>query len=131
MKEAEIENVLKPVSNTEQSEREAQVRRDFWPKFRRFAAQLPFAEEVAAAYFCAIDARTPFRVKATLFAALAYFILPFDVIPDFLLMVGMGDDIAVLSAAFALVRQHINEDHREKARAALEEAIVEEVSVVE
>jgi uncharacterized membrane protein YkvA (DUF1232 family) len=46
------------------AEREkARVRREFWPKFRRFAARLPFAEDLLAAYFCAFDRNTPVGFK--------------------------------------------------------------------
>jgi uncharacterized membrane protein YkvA (DUF1232 family) len=34
---------------------------------------------------CAFDSRTPLRVKGTLLAALVYFIMPADIIPDFFL----------------------------------------------
>jgi Protein of unknown function (DUF1232) len=35
-----------------------------------------------AAYYCAFDRDTPTQVKAILVGTLAYFVLPFDVIPD-------------------------------------------------
>jgi uncharacterized membrane protein YkvA (DUF1232 family) len=61
---------------------EQRVRAAFWPKAKRAAARLPFAEDLLAAYYCAFDRATPLQVKATLVGALAYFILPFDFIPD-------------------------------------------------
>src|SRR5919112_6480143 len=54
------------------------VRRDFWAKLKRVARQIPFAEDIAAAYFCTTDAKTPSRVKLVLLGAIAYFVLPFD-----------------------------------------------------
>lgn len=120
MDKSKIESVLLPVPIEQQKSREDTVREEFWPKFRAFAARLPFAEDVAAAYFCATDSKTPFKVRGTLLAALAYFIMPIDLIPDFLAILGFTDDIAVLSAAFALVSQHVTDEHREKARDALE-----------
>ena len=75
---------------------ERDVRRNFWPKFRKVAAQLPFAEDLLAAYFCAFDRETPHQVRAVLLGALAYFIMPFDVAPDMLLVLGFADDAAVL-----------------------------------
>src|SRR5690606_13304528 len=59
------------------------VERGFWPKFRRVARRIPFAEDLLAAYYAAIDPKTPFSVRATLFGALAYFVMPADLIPDF------------------------------------------------
>jgi len=54
-----------------------------------------------------------------LLAALAYFVLPFDFVPDFLPMIGFADDAAVLATAIRMVATHITPDHREAARRAL------------
>ena len=98
------------------------VRRRFWSKFRRVVAQLPFAEDLLAAYYCAFDRQTPRHVQATLLGAIAYFILPFDVIPDMLPVLGFTDDAAVLATAIRLVASHITPEHREAACAALKRA---------
>jgi len=95
------------------------VRRRFWIKFKRVAAQLPFAEDLLSAYYCAFDKQTPRHVQAALLGALAYFILPFDFIPDMLPVLGFTDDAAVLATAIRLVAAHITAEHRQAARAAL------------
>jgi len=95
------------------------VRRGFWGKAKRFAAQLPFAEDLVTAYYCAFDRATPLQVKAALVGALAYFILPYDIVPDLLPALGFADDAAVLAAALRLVATHIRPEHREAAREAL------------
>ena len=95
------------------------VRRRFKAKFKRFAARLPFAEDLLAAYYCAFDRDTPRHVQLSLLAALAYFVLPFDFVPDFLPLLGFGDDAAVLVTALRMVATNIRPDHREAARAAL------------
>ena len=64
------------------------VRKRFKAKFKRFAARLPFAEALLAAYYCAFDRETPRHVQLSLLAALAYFVLPFDFMPDFLPVLG-------------------------------------------
>ena len=101
---------------------EARVRREFWPKFRRFAARLPFAEDLLAAYFCAFDRATPRRVQVALIGALAYFVLPFDFIPDMLPLIGFTDDAAVLATAIRLVAVHIAPRHRDAARRVIARA---------
>lgn len=123
----QISEILAPVSQEKSRANEAKVRAKFWPKFRAFAAKIPFAEDVAATYYCAIDTNTPVQVRATLFAALAYFILPIDLIPDILALVGMGDDMAVLTVAISMVSGHVTDEHRQKARDAMsaEEAVEE------
>jgi uncharacterized membrane protein YkvA (DUF1232 family) len=95
------------------------VRRDFWAKAKRFAAQLPFAEDLLTAYYCAFDRDTPVQVKAGLVGAIAYFVLPYDMLPDLLPGLGFADDAAVLASAIRLVAEHIRPEHREAARAAL------------
>ena len=99
------------------------VRKNFWRKLKRVAANIPFAEDLLAAYYCAFDRQTPRHVQAALIGALAYFILPFDFVPDFLPVLGFTDDAAVLATAIRLVATHIRDEHREAARAALKRGI--------
>ena len=98
---------------------EQTVRRKFWRKARRAAVRLPFAEDLLAAWYCAFDRDTPMQVKAALIGALAYFVLPFDAIPDVMPMLGFADDAAVLATAIRLVAGYITPAHRDAARAAL------------
>jgi uncharacterized membrane protein YkvA (DUF1232 family) len=103
------------------------VRKGFWAKFKRVAARLPFAEDLLSAYYCAFDRQTPRHVQAALLGAIAYFILPFDFIPDMLPVLGFTDDAAVLATAIRLVAAHIMPEHREAARAALQRIVDPEV----
>jgi uncharacterized membrane protein YkvA (DUF1232 family) len=105
----------------ENPSRADEIRRKFWKTFRKAARYVPFADDLVAAYFCALDPATPHRVRAILLAALAYFILPFDAVPDILAGIGFSDDVTVLVAAIALVRSHITSAHRDAARRALAE----------
>jgi len=99
---------------------EARVRSGFWRTVRRTAGRIPFVDELVAAYYCALDRRTPTRVRAMMLAALAYFVLPVDAVPDILAGIGFTDDVTVLLGVLGLVRGHIREEHRAAARAALE-----------
>jgi uncharacterized membrane protein YkvA (DUF1232 family) len=108
--------ILGPEAEARRSER---VKRRFFETFRKAARYIPFAEELVAAYYCALDPETPHRVRAMLLAALAYFVLPFDSVPDFLVGVGFGDDAAVLLATITLVRAHITPIHLAAARRVL------------
>jgi uncharacterized membrane protein YkvA (DUF1232 family) len=102
------------------------VRKRFWVKLKRVAAKLPFAEDLLAAYYCAFDKQTPRHVQVALLGAIAYFILPFDFIPDMMPVLGFTDDAAVLATAIRLFATNITEDHREAARAALKRGVSEE-----
>jgi uncharacterized membrane protein YkvA (DUF1232 family) len=106
-------------STAEQTRDAEMVQRRFWAKVKRLAAQLPFAEDLVTAYYCAFDRTTPLQVKAALVGALAYFVLPADVVPDILPVLGFADDAAVLAAALRMVTDHIRPEHREAAREAL------------
>lgn len=95
------------------------VEQGFRRKLRKLAGQIPFAEDLAAAYFCAADPLTPARVKGVLLAALAYFVIPFDAVPDFFAGLGFTDDAAVLAAAIRAVALHLKPHHYARARKSL------------
>jgi uncharacterized membrane protein YkvA (DUF1232 family) len=92
------------------------VRAGFVAKAKRYLRRLPLAGEVVAMYFCMLDPKTPLWVKGTAAAALAYFIMPIDAIPDLMPLVGLSDDASVLAAAVAAISSHVTADHRERAR---------------
>ncbi len=94
--------------------------RDFWRKLGRVAARLPFAADLLAAYYCALDRETPLRVKGMLLGAIAYFVLPGDALPDVMPVLGFTDDAAVLAAALKLVADYMTPVHRAAAQEALE-----------
>jgi uncharacterized membrane protein YkvA (DUF1232 family) len=95
---------------------ESVVKEKVLPKLARVLAQVPFAEDLLAAYYCAFDRATPARAKGILIGALAYFVLPIDLVPDLLLGLGFTDDLAVLLAAVKVVHIHVTEAHRQRAR---------------
>jgi len=93
--------------------------RTFWRKIRAVAGRVPFTTEAVAAYFAMRDKHTPWRHKMILAGAIAYFILPVDAIPDFILPIGYADDAAAIAAAIAAASMSIHEVHRMQARRAL------------
>ncbi|WP_425484623.1 YkvA family protein [Aureimonas mangrovi] len=116
-----IGEILRPASEAERDGQEKRVRRSFFKTMKRAARFIPFSQDVVASYYCAIDRKTPAATRGVLLAALAYFVLPFDVIPDFVMGLGFTDDAAVLLAAFTAVQRDIRPEHYEKARHALNE----------
>jgi uncharacterized membrane protein YkvA (DUF1232 family) len=95
------------------------TRRRFLPKLLKVAGRIPFADDLAAAYYAAIDAQTPKRVKGVLLAALAYFVIPADMLPDFIIGFGFTDDATVLATALGIVGGHVEERHKRAARRLL------------
>ena len=76
-------------------------------------------EEVLTAYYCAFDRQTPLYVKVVLVGAMIYFVVPDDVIPDSLSLIGLADDAAVLTLAFKAVSSHVKPEHRQAAQSML------------
>lgn len=107
------------MKKTKAAPNESYVRDNFWRTAKRAARHVPFMQDVVAAYYCALDKRTPLRAKGIIFAALAYFVLPTDAIPDFVFGLGFTDDIAVLTAAISTIAAHLKPSHRAAAKAAL------------
>jgi uncharacterized membrane protein YkvA (DUF1232 family) len=99
---------------------EERVDRGFWPKIRKVAAKVPFAREALSVWFCAKDEETPLAAKGMMLAALAYFVLPIDAIPDFIAGFGYTDDAAVFTALLAILGRNLKPKHKEAARRAIE-----------
>src|SRR5690242_11789535 len=95
------------------------VRRRLASRLRGLAAAVPFAQEIATAYFCAFDRRTPAGVKLALLGSLAGFLLPQRLIPKVLHNVVLGGDLGVLLGALQGFAQHIRPEHRLRARLLL------------
>ena len=100
---------------------ERRVARGFWPKIRKVAGLIPFASEALAVWYCARDEETPVAAKAMMLAALAYFVMPLDAIPDVIAGIGYTDDAAVFMAMLTLVGKNLKPRHRAAARAAVDQ----------
>jgi uncharacterized membrane protein YkvA (DUF1232 family) len=100
---------------------EARFGAEFMARLKRVAAKIPFAEDLLAAWICTRDPATPRRVRMTLLAALGYFVLPVDALPDIMPILGFTDDAAVIAAALAAVAGSITPVHREQARKVMAE----------
>jgi uncharacterized membrane protein YkvA (DUF1232 family) len=96
------------------------LRQRVWRKFKREAANIPFVEDALTAHYCAFDRKTPLYVKAALVGAVVYFLLPDDLIPDSIPVLGYADDAAVLAGAMKMFASHIKPEHRDAARLMLE-----------
>lgn len=98
---------------------EQRVARGFWPKIARTAARIPFAGQALSVWYAARDPETPAAAKGVMLGALAYFVMPADVIPDIFAAVGFTDDAAVIAALLATVGTHVRRRHRDQADRAL------------
>ena len=99
---------------------EQTVAQGFWPKIRRLASKAPFASQALSVWYCAQDDKTPIAAKGMMLAALAYFVLPVDAIPDFIAGLGYTDDAAVFAAMMALVGRNLKPRHRAAAKRSID-----------
>lgn len=91
----------------------------FWAKVKKFASRVPFATDAVAMFYAMRDRKTPTKDRIFIYAVLIYWLLPFDLIPDFLAGIGQLDDFGAISLALLSVRKSVTPAHREKARAVL------------
>lgn len=70
-------------------------------------------------YHLLMDKTVPLKAKIMITAALGYFILPTDAIPDIAPVVGFGDDLGVLIFALSEISSNITPEIKEKAREQL------------
>ena len=98
---------------------EERVERGFLPKIRKVAAKVPFAADALSVWWCARDPETPTAAKGMMLAALAYFVLHTDALPDILPVIGFTDDAAVFAALMAILGRTLKPRHKEAAQAFL------------
>ena len=99
---------------------EQRVEAGFWPKMRRVAAKIPFAKQALSVWYCAKDDDTPLAAKGMMLAALAYFVLPVDTVPDFIAGLGYTDDAAVFTALMAIINKNLKPRHKAAAQRDIE-----------
>ena len=68
----------------------------------------------------AIDPFTPTQVRISLMAALAYLIMPFDLFPDFMPLVGFSDDFVALTTVLSIWSKYMTPSIRKRAEMKLD-----------
>ena len=63
----------------------------------------------------AMDPLTPTQVRISLMAALAYLIMPFDLFPDFMPLVGFSDDFVALTAVLSIWGKYMTPSIKKRA----------------
>ena len=92
---------------------------DFPGKLSANQGKVSFATQATAMYYALRDSKTPLKVKALLGAALAYFIMPMDLIPDWIVGIGFTDDFAVIALVLRKLSGSVTDEHYELARRRL------------
>jgi len=103
--------------------------KNFWDKiastFKKAGANLIY--KALQLFYAAKNPNCPLAVKAAIFAALGYFILPIDLIPDFIPGLGFTDDLAALAGAIAMAHMYIDEKVIQKSKNKLCELFGDEI----
>jgi uncharacterized membrane protein YkvA (DUF1232 family) len=91
-------------------------------QWRQRAGQLKV--ETYAIYLAYRDPRTPWYAKLLVAGVIAYAVSPIDLIPDFIPVLGVLDDLIIVPLGIALslkmIPQEVMTECREKARDAIE-----------
>ncbi|MBR1604136.1 MAG: DUF1232 domain-containing protein [Synergistaceae bacterium] len=95
----------------------------FWDKItsviKKAGAEIVY--KALQLFYATQNPACPVAIKATIYAALGYFILPLDIIPDFIPGVGFGDDLMAIGAALAMAHLYIDDSVIHLARSKMSE----------
>lgn len=93
----------------------------FWTKLKKFAVKAGHSVVYTALllYYTLQKPDLPKKARITILAALGYFILPVDLIPDLAVGIGFTDDLGALGVALIQVAMHIDDEVKKKAKAKL------------
>lgn len=70
-------------------------------------------------YYVLVDKDTPVKYKAVILGTLGYFILPLDILPDWIPHIGYTDDFTALMTCIKAVKDCITPAIRQKAEKTL------------
>ena len=112
----ELASAARDVTDASVAERASALDRflDRPPWYARLAAgrlltRLRLLRMVLVDYASGAYGKLPWRTVAICAAAVGYVILPFDLIPDFIVPIGWTDDLLVLALAWASVKRELRE----------------------
>ena len=90
----------------------------FWSKLSKCATKMgsKLVYYALLLYYVMMAPSTPFDVKTQIVGALAYLIVPTDLIPDFIPLIGFSDDLAAITFVVSTVSAHITPDIDRKAK---------------
>ena len=90
----------------------------FWNKVLSMAkkAGLKLIYIALLLYYTLQSRNVSTKDKAIIYGALGYFILPIDIIPDYIPIIGYTDDMSILIYAYNRIKSNIDDNIREKAK---------------
>jgi uncharacterized membrane protein YkvA (DUF1232 family) len=93
----------------------------FLQKLKSTATQLgkEVVFRILILYYLLSSGKVPLKVRLLIVAALGYFVLPTDMVADFIPVLGFSDDVAFLTYAFNQASKYADKSIKEKARKKL------------
>lgn len=93
----------------------------FWDKVEKVATIVGIKTVYAALllYYVLQDKTVPLQQRAIIYGALGYFILPIDLIPDYIPFVGFADDLSALLYAVHAVWKSVTPEMKARAKERL------------
>ena len=90
----------------------------FWNKVLSMAkkAGLKLIYIALLLYYTLQSRNVSTKDKAIIYGALGYFILPIDIIPDYIPIIGYTDDMSILIYAYNRIKSNIDDNIKEKAK---------------
>jgi uncharacterized membrane protein YkvA (DUF1232 family) len=90
----------------------------FWDKLKKYAKEAGHKVVYTGLllYYALQSPNTPLKAKIQIYGALGYLILPFDIVPDFIPVVGYIDDLGALMLAVGAVAMNIDQGVKQKAK---------------
>lgn len=111
------------IKKFQESEQEEFNEVSFWEKVKNVAkkAGLKVIYVALLLYYVMRAKSTSIADKALIGGALAYFVSPIDILPDFLPGVGFADDLVVLLFVLGLIKRNITDEIKSQAEIKLGE----------
>ncbi|MDF2669299.1 MAG: hypothetical protein K0R67_1605 [Paenibacillus sp.] len=90
----------------------------FWSKLKKYAkdAGMKVVYSGLLLFYALESPKTPLKAKVQIYGALGYLILPVDLVPDFLPVVGYVDDLGALGLAIGAAALSIDHEVKQKAK---------------
>lgn len=94
-----------------------------WSKLGKYAkdAGMKVVYSGLLLYYALESPHTPLKAKVQIYGALGYLILPLDIVPDLLPVVGYVDDLGALMLAVGAVAMNIDHNVKQKAKNKLKD----------
>ena len=111
--------IIDPEIVTEEKYQKAWSEKAFFSKLPRIARKLGRAglRQALRLYYVLKRKDLPGKTRVMIYGALGYFILPTDMLPDVLPILGFTDDLGLLAAVFMAASQYMDEDVNARAEA--------------